>query len=146
MRMLDQARQRLPGAGLGPHQIGWLRGDATRLPFPSASLDAVTTHSFLYFVPDRATVLAECLRVLRAGGRLIAMEPSARPTSLLQVWQVSHDPRFLLSIGLWRAFSRRHDRFSPRSLCATFEQAGLVACRAEETLGGLGVLAWAHKP
>jgi SAM-dependent methyltransferase len=146
MRMLEQARRRLPGAGLGWHQVHWLRADARRLPFQTASLDAVTTHSVLYFVTDRAAVLAESLRVLRPGGAFIAMEPSEQPASLRQVWRESRDVRFLISVGLWRPFSRLHGRFGPRSLCRTLEQAGFTDCDAEETLGGLGVLAWAAKP
>jgi ubiquinone/menaquinone biosynthesis C-methylase UbiE len=146
MHMLKQARRRLPRAGLGVRQLHWLWADAMRLPFQTASLDAVTTHSFLYFIPNRAAVLAECLRVLRSGGAFVAMEPSERPATLQQVWRVSRDVRFLISIGLWQPFSRVHGRFSARSLCTTLEQVGFAGCAAEETLGGLGVLAWAEKP
>ncbi len=145
-QMLRQARRRLPIAGLRPRQVHWLRADAARLPFETESLDAVTTHSFLYFVPDPAAVLAESLRALRPGGRFITMEPSARPVGLREVWRLSRDLRFLISVALWRLFSLVHGRFSSGSLCATLAQAGFTRCDAEEALGGLGVLAWAEKP
>ncbi len=145
-QMLKQARHRQRQAGLGTPKIQWLQADAARLPFGSATLDAVTGHSFLYLVPDRSQVLAECLRVLRPGGRFVTMEPSERPTNLRRVLSVSRDVRFLISIALWRPFSRVHGRFNVSSLCGTLERAGFANCRAEETIGGLGILAWAENP
>jgi len=140
-RMLAQARRR---AGRWP--VDWLLGDAAALPLASASVDACTGHSFLYLVRDRTGVLAEALRVLRSGGRLVLMEPHARGASLHGVLSVSRDPRHLLSVGLWRPFSRLHGRFTPSSLAATLERAGFVDCHIEETLGGLGLLVSARRP
>jgi ubiquinone/menaquinone biosynthesis C-methylase UbiE len=145
-QMLRQARRRQRQAGLGSQEIQWLRADAARLPFGPATLDAVTGHSFLYLVPDRPLVLAECLRVLRPGGRFVTMEPAAEPTSLWRVLRVSRDVRFLISIGLWRPFSRFHGRFNVSSLCGILERGGFANCGAEVTIGGLGILAWAEKP
>ena len=74
------------------------------------------------------------------------MEPSSRPATLRGVLRLSRNPRHLLSVSLWRPFSRLHGRFSAASLIATLEQAGFVDCHVQETLGGLGLLAWADKP
>ena len=144
-RMLARAGRRL-AAARRPGRVGWVLGDVTRLPFASESLDGLTGHSFLYLLPDRPAALAEMLRVLRMGGRLVLMEPSSRPATLRGVLRVSRDPRHLLAVGLWRPFSRFHGRFSAASLRATLERAGFVRCEVEETLGGLGLLAWADKP
>ena len=144
-RMLAEARRRL-AAARSPLRVRWVRGDATRLPFATASLDALTGHSFLYLLPDRAAALAEMRRVLRGGGRVVLMEPSSRPATLRGVLRLSRNPRHLLSVSLWRPFSRLHGRFSAASLAATLEQAGFLDCHVEETLGGLGLLAWADKP
>lgn len=139
---------RLARADRRPHarRITWLRADAARLPFASQSLDACTGHSFLYLVADRAGVLSEARRVLRPGGRLVLMEPNRRPASVGQALRVSRDPRHLVSVSLWRPYSLLHGRFSPTSLVATLERAGFVDCTADETLGGLGVLACATNP
>lgn len=146
-RMLGEARRRLRSARLPrPHRVRWVLGDVARLPFATESLDALTGHSFLYLVPDRPRALAEMLRVLRIGGRLVLMEPSSRPASPRRVLRVSRDPRHLLAVTLWRPFSRVHGRFSPESLVATLERAGFVHCQVNEVLGGLGLLAWADKP
>jgi SAM-dependent methyltransferase len=143
-RMLDEARRRI--AASTTRQIGLLRGDVTRLPVRTGSLDAVTGHSFLYLLPNRAAALAEMQRVLRPGGRVVLMEPSARPATVATALAVSRDPRHLFSIMLWRPFSRLHGRFSPESLRAAFASAGLRPLGDEESIGGLGIIGWAEKP
>jgi ubiquinone/menaquinone biosynthesis C-methylase UbiE len=147
-RMLREAQRRERAAGLGVPPIVWIRGDAGALPIGSGSLDAVTGHSFLYLLgePTRARALSEMRRVLRAGGRVVLMEPSARPASLGQVLRVSPDPRHLLAVLLWRPFSRLHVRYTPASLGATLAQAGFVHIRVDEVLGGLGLMACGQKP
>lgn len=142
-RMLAQARRRARRVQPRP---SWLRADAAHLPIADASVDACTGHSFLYLVGDRSAVLAEARRVLRPGGHLVLMEPSARPAHPLGVLEVSRDIRHLVSVSLWRPFSRVHGRFSDASLRRTLEQAGFVDCHVEETLGGLGVLVRATRP
>ena len=149
LRRLSEARRRSrPGvdspetAGRTPGRpIGWVRADAARLPFPNASLDAVTGHSFLYLLSDREAALAEMRRVLRPGGVAILMEPHARPATLGSLVRAGRDPRHLLAVSLWRPFSRVHGRYTRLSLTATLATAGFVDCRVEETIGGLGLLA-----
>jgi ubiquinone/menaquinone biosynthesis C-methylase UbiE len=145
-RMLNQARRRRRKVDLSSTRITWLQADAARLAFKTASLDACTGHSFLYLVADRRAVLSEIRRVLKPGARLVLMEPNERSATIAQTLAVSHDPRHLLSVSLWRPFSRLHGRFTPASLTATLERAGFVECQSEETLGGLGLLASAVAP
>jgi SAM-dependent methyltransferase len=145
-RMLNEARRRRRTVDVSMARLTWLQADAARLAFASASLDACTGHSFLYLVADRRAVLAEIRRVLKPGGRLVLMEPNDRPATLAQALNVSRDPRHLLSVSLWRPFSRLHGRFTPASLTATLERAGFVNCGSEETLGGLGILVSAVAP
>ena len=57
-----------------------LRADASCLPFPDASIDAVTCGFALRNFVDLATVLGECARVLRPGGG-IALLDVGEPTS-----------------------------------------------------------------
>ena len=137
-RMLAQARRRDPD-----RTVTWLRADAAHLPFRRGRVDACTGHSVLYLMPDRAAVLAEVRRVLRPGGRLVLMEPSARAATLEQVLKLSTDPRHLVSVSLWRPFSRLHGRFTEQSLVDTLERSGFFVCAVEPTLGGLGLLATA---
>ena len=54
-----------------PDRAHWLLGPADPLPFASEAFDAVTCLEALEFLPDARAALAECLRVLRAGGVLM---------------------------------------------------------------------------
>ena len=67
---------RAVGAEAGP-QIGFVRADAQRLPLRDETVDAVICVAVLQLIPDPAAALAEMTRVLRPGGRLAAMVPTA---------------------------------------------------------------------
>ena len=141
-RMLAEARR----GWAAPRPPGLVRADAAVLPFPSGAFDAVTSHSFLYLVPDRGAVLAEAWRVLRPGGRLLLVEPWAGPAAVRAVVAHCRDPRFLLSVALWRAFTRVRGRFRAGELAALLRAHGFGALAGATVLGGLGVMVRAEKP
>jgi ubiquinone/menaquinone biosynthesis C-methylase UbiE len=143
-RMLNEARRRRRTEPAS-HRITWVRADAARLPFADSSVDACTGHSFLYLVSNRRKVLREIERVLKPGGRLVLMEPNDRHVSIVQALSVSRDPRHLVSVSLWRPFSRLHGRFTPGSLVETLQQAGFENCDAGESFAGLGLIGTARK-
>ncbi len=60
--MLDTAR-RIEG-------IEWVHGNASKLPFPDGSFDAVLCQQGLQYFPDRPAAMREMARVLAPGGRL----------------------------------------------------------------------------
>ncbi len=55
--------------------VHFLCGDATALPFPDASFDAVTMFDVLEHIPDDARAVAEAVRVLRPAGFLLVSTP-----------------------------------------------------------------------
>jgi SAM-dependent methyltransferase len=63
--MLARAQQRLPGAVV--------RASALQLPFADARFDAVVAVHVLHLLPDLRAGLAEAARVLRPGGRMVAL-------------------------------------------------------------------------
>jgi SAM-dependent methyltransferase len=64
-RMLARAAHRLRGT--------LVRASAVRLPFVDARFDGVVGVHVLHLLPDLATALAEVARVLRPGGRMVAV-------------------------------------------------------------------------
>ena len=59
--------------------VRMVNGDAQRLPFRSGAFAAVVSQEGLLHVPDKASVLAECARVLHAGGRIAFTDWVATP-------------------------------------------------------------------
>jgi demethylmenaquinone methyltransferase / 2-methoxy-6-polyprenyl-1,4-benzoquinol methylase len=119
--MLRVGRRRRP-------DLGFVAGDATRLPFADGSFDAVTISFGLRNVVDVDAALAELLRVTRSGGRLLICEfshPSWKPWRVVYseylmralpavARRVSSDPEAYVylaeSIRVWpdqRGFGRR---------------------------------------
>lgn len=68
--MLEEARKKVREENLS-HVVSLDEGDATRMPYPDASFDAVVMAFVITVVPDPDAVLAECERVLRPGGKVI---------------------------------------------------------------------------
>jgi demethylmenaquinone methyltransferase/2-methoxy-6-polyprenyl-1,4-benzoquinol methylase len=73
--MLRAGRPRLGDSG--PGRLGFVAGDALRLPFRDGAFDAVTISFGLRNVADTVAALAEMRRVTRPGGRLVVCEFSA---------------------------------------------------------------------
>lgn len=69
---LDHVGGRAEERGLG--NVVPSLADATSLPYPDASIDAVVLTAVLGEIPDRAAALREIRRVLRPGGRLVVGE------------------------------------------------------------------------
>jgi demethylmenaquinone methyltransferase / 2-methoxy-6-polyprenyl-1,4-benzoquinol methylase len=77
--MLRAGKSRLGGSqhGTGPGRLGFVAGDALRLPFRDGAFDAVTISFGLRNVAGPGAGLAEMRRVTRPGGRLVVCEFSA---------------------------------------------------------------------
>lgn len=56
--------------------VGFLRADATRLPFRDGVFSAITCVAALHLVPDPAAVIGQLARVLAPGGRIAIMAPT----------------------------------------------------------------------
>ncbi len=69
--MLEIARQSRYARG---RSMIFLQADATRMPFVSGSIDAVTIGYGLRNVSDLSTCLAQILRVLKPGGALVSLD------------------------------------------------------------------------
>jgi ArsR family transcriptional regulator len=70
--MLSVARASLDRTSLRNCQVRL--GDMYHLPLPDGGFDAATMHNVLHFADDPGAALAEAARVLRPGGRLVAVD------------------------------------------------------------------------
>jgi ubiquinone/menaquinone biosynthesis C-methylase UbiE len=68
--MVEQARAHQSG-------VEFMQASADALPFADATLDVVTARHMLYHVPDVTAALKEFRRVLKPGGRFLAVTNSS---------------------------------------------------------------------
>lgn len=141
--MLGLAQQETRRAHL-TQTISYVLADATKLPFAQGTFDVTTGHSFLYLVSDRAGVLREAYRVLRRGGRWVSMEPRDGKTSN---WLAKHwkNVRFIVSVLLWRPYSKMHGRLDEYKFPETLERAGFKNTGTELAIEGLGIIGYGEK-
>ncbi|MBF0326760.1 MAG: class I SAM-dependent methyltransferase [Alphaproteobacteria bacterium] len=92
-------------------------GCAERLPFADGSFGMVVVNTVLCLVDDRRAALAEAVRVLRPGGRMVLGE-----LGRWSLWAAERRIKGMLGSRLWH-----HSRFSDaRSLTAEVAEAGLM--------------------
>jgi SAM-dependent methyltransferase len=113
--MLARAVEAQAGAN-----VGFLRADAQHLPFRDATFDAVTSLAVLQLIPEPSATLAEIARVLKPGGRVAIMVPTAGRGGELLKWLPNGGVHF----------------FTEDELGDAFEDLGLVGVRTK-TLGNI---------
>ena len=78
---------------VGSRGIEWVEADAMALPFPAGSFDVVSIGFGLRNLTDAAAGIAELVRVLRPGGRVVVLEfspPTGLLLSRLSRWFIRH--------------------------------------------------------
>ncbi len=92
--MLQKSHNRLASAGLQP-RVGLLEGDAVRLPYCSASFNAVFVCFTLelFDTPEIPLVLEECWRVLVPNGRLgvVCLLKTDPPGPVIRLYEWFHE-------------------------------------------------------
>jgi ubiquinone/menaquinone biosynthesis C-methylase UbiE len=79
--MLEIARQRAQSLR---RQVHLVVGDAQALPFPDQHFDTVVCTLALCSIPDERLAITEVWRVLRPGGRFVALEHVRSPNILIR--------------------------------------------------------------
>jgi SAM-dependent methyltransferase len=80
---------RAAGEARPPAAAAALSADATNLPFPDGSFDAIIAAEILEHVPRDGAALAEIARVLRPGGRVAVTVPAWLPERIC--WALSRE-------------------------------------------------------
>ena len=151
--MMQVGRARLSGAAAA--RIAWTSADALRLPFPDRTFDAVVSGFLLRNVVDLPAALAEQLRVLRPGGRLVALDSSPPPPNspLLPFMQV-HLRWVIPTLGRWVAGQPEAYEYlpattagflSPEQLAARLQTAGFRQVGFERLMFGAVSIHWGVK-
>jgi demethylmenaquinone methyltransferase/2-methoxy-6-polyprenyl-1,4-benzoquinol methylase len=127
--MIEVGRRR-PGAD----RIAWVTADAYRLPFATRSFDAVVSGFLLRNVANLEDAVAEQVRVLRPGGRLVALDTAPPRPGPLRPLLRFHLHRVIPALGLlvtgdaeaYDYLPDSTDRFlAPEDLAAKIDHAGL---------------------
>jgi ubiquinone/menaquinone biosynthesis C-methylase UbiE len=69
--LIAESKRRAAGSDLS---VEFRLGDVRKLDFPDATFDRIRTDRVLMFIPEIEMAIAEMVRVLRPGGRLVASE------------------------------------------------------------------------
>lgn len=94
MGMISQAKE---ACLRQKRDLGLCLGDAESLPFLSSSFDLVTSRHLLWTLPDPARAVAEWMRVLHPGGRMVAIDGNwfdPAPVKRASRWVSGHLTRF----------------------------------------------------
>ena len=81
-KMLEVAAHRLEKANFDSKRLKFIQGDAQSLPFPDNSFDAITVGYGLRNLSNLETGLREMARVVKPGGRIVALD-FGKPTNAL---------------------------------------------------------------
>ncbi|WP_229672240.1 ubiquinone/menaquinone biosynthesis methyltransferase [Citricoccus zhacaiensis] len=148
--MMEVGRNR-PGGG----QIDWVEADAMDLPFEDNTFDAVTHGYLLRNVADIPTTLAEQFRVLKPGGRMVALETSPAPDNIIKPFSTAYIKYVVPQIS--RLITRTPDAYeylsatsrgfkTPAQIQALLEDVGFEDVGHETHLFGTLAIHWATKP
>ncbi|MEK6224775.1 MAG: class I SAM-dependent methyltransferase [Chloroflexota bacterium] len=155
---LDRSADMLSAAAARDGHIAFVRGRAETLPFPDESFDHLTFTYLLRYVDDPAAVLRELARVVRPGGRIVALDFGVPTNPILRTMWRAYTAIGLPLIGRvisrqWAgvgAFLRgsieRFDRtHTPTEIERDWTDAGLREIRVDRMSFGAGVVMSAVK-
>ncbi len=149
-QMLHRAHRKF-----GPQTADWLQADALRLPFPDAAFDIAASAFVLRNLVDLPRAFEEMLRVLRPGGRLVALDITHPPDDLRgRVLRLGFERIVTPAAGLLSG-DRDAYRYLPNSLAGyptaddlaeMLRAAGAEQVSYQRLAAGAVALHTAHKP
>jgi len=152
--MLARARENLERTPLG-EVVELAAGEATDLPFPDHSFDAAAIGFALRTVPDLEQTIAEMVRVVRPGGRVVSLELAKPELPVLKQAYSLYLHRVVPLIGrLGVGFSGPYDFLSASlehfphqaQIRDLFVRLGLVDAQYSKLTGGIVAVQAGTKP
>lgn len=125
------------------------------LPFAENTFDAVTHGYLLRNVADIPTTLAEQFRVLKPGGRMVALETSPAPDNIIKPFSTAYIKYVVPQIS--KLITRNPEAYeylsatsrgfkTPAQIQGLLEDAGFTDVGHETFLFGTLAIHWATKP
>lgn len=145
-----QAGRALPGS-----DFPWSAADALNLPLPDASFDAVVSGFLLRNVVDLPRALREQYRVLKPGGRFVALDTTRPRSSLVSPFIRFHMNRVIPFLGGLLTGEREAYVYLPQTsqnflaaedLLAQVQGAGFQNADFKRLMFGTVAIHWGQKP
>lgn len=133
----------------------WTAADALHLPFPDAAFDAVVSGFLLRNVVDLPLALREQMRVLKPGGRMVALDTTRPSRTLLSPLIRFHMRRVIPFLGGLLTGSRGAYTYLPTTsenflraeeLLACIGAAGFEQAGFRRLMFGTTAIHWGVKP
>lgn len=145
----------ITGRARGGLLQNWSAADALQLPFASESFDAVVSGFLLRNVTDAPAALAEMWRVLRPGGRMVALDTTRPTENFFSPFVRFHMRRVIPALGAVVTGQRDAYTYLPVSsegflaaeeLLAHITAAGFVQAGFQRRMLGTIAIHWGRKP
>jgi demethylmenaquinone methyltransferase / 2-methoxy-6-polyprenyl-1,4-benzoquinol methylase len=131
MMMVGQARY-------AAQPLNWTCADALALPYEDDCFDAVISGFLLRNVPDIDRSLAEQWRVLKPGGRIVALDTTPPASSLLSPFIRFHLHTIIPTLGRWITGQAEAYRYLPASTVNFLQPERLAARMIEQGFQQVG--------
>jgi demethylmenaquinone methyltransferase/2-methoxy-6-polyprenyl-1,4-benzoquinol methylase len=150
LEMMRVGRERPQG-----QRVCWAGVDALHLPFEPNTFDAVTSGYLMRNVVDVRRAWAEQFRVLRPGGRVVCLDTTPPPRSLLRPFISFHLHVLIPALGRLIAGASDAYTYLPDStegllpaeqLAQDLAEAGFQAVGFRRLMFGTMALHWGRKP
>lgn len=137
-------------------QMDWVGADALQLPFPDNTFDAVTSGFLVRNVIDIPRTLREQLRVLKPGGRIVILDSSPPPPSLVRPFIEIHLRYVIPTLGRLIGGKNVADAYqylpsstqafkTPAELAALMGDAGIQDVQYKTFMFGTIAVHWGNK-
>jgi demethylmenaquinone methyltransferase/2-methoxy-6-polyprenyl-1,4-benzoquinol methylase len=139
----------------GGDKVRWAGTDALHLPFEDGQFDAVTSGYLMRNVADVRRALSEQLRVLKPGGRVVCLDTTPPPQSVLRPFINFHLHVVIPTLGRLIAGASDAYTYLPQStegfltaeqLAERLRAAGFDAVGYRRLMLGTMAIHWGSKP
>lgn len=135
--------------------VDWSAADALHLPFSDASFNAVVSGFLFRNVLDIERALGEQFRILKGGGRIVSLDTSPPPNTMLRPFTNFYLRRVIPTVG--RMITGDSDAYrylpestlafkTPQELIDLMNKAGFVEVGYRRLMMGTIAVCWGTKP